>query len=184
MQLEDLDTAARPEIAETAWVAPSADVRGDVTLGPHASVWYNCVLRGDIAPVRVGEDTNIQDLTMVHVDRGFPAIIGDRVGIGHRAIVHGCEIEDDSLVGMGAVVLSGARIGSGSVIGAGALVREGTEVPPASLVVGIPGEVIREVDEELRERVRATWRHYRVLKEGHRSGRWRGPGSPEASSPG
>lgn len=173
VNLEDLDTEVEPRVAESAWVAPSATVRGDVTLGENASVWYQCVLRGDIAPIRVGEDSNVQDLTVVHVDAGHPAIIGDRVGIGHRAIIHGCEIEDDSLVGMGAIVLSRARVGTGSVIGAGALVREGAVVPPNSLVVGVPGEVIREVDEDLRERIRGTWKDYRKLKEGHRGGRWR-----------
>lgn len=175
MKLEDLDTGERPRIHETAWIAPSADVLGDVTVGEHASIWYGCVLRGDIDAIRVGARSNVQDLTTVHVDRGYPALIGEQVGIGHRAIIHGCEIEDDTLVGMGATVLSGARIGTGSVIGAGALVREGAEIPPGSLVVGVPGEVVREVDDELRRRIRGTWEHYRELKEGHRNGRWRPP---------
>lgn len=175
MQIDGLETAERPSVPESAWVAPSADVLGDVTLGEGVSVWYSCVLRGDIAPITVGEGTNVQDLTMVHVDRGSPAVIGARVGIGHRAVIHGCEVEDDCLVGMGAVLLSGARIGRGSVIGAGALVTEGTDVPPGSLVVGSPGEVVREVDEELRQRIGSTVQHYSVLKEGHRSGRWRPP---------
>lgn len=175
MKLEDLDTAERPRVHETAWIAPSADVLGDVTVGEHASIWYGCVLRGDIDAIRVGARSNVQDLTTVHVDRGYPALIGEQVGIGHRAVIHGCEIEDDTLVGMGATVLSGARIGTGSVIGAGALVREGAEIPPGSLVVGVPGEVIREVDQGLRERIRGTWEHYRELKEGHRDGRWSPP---------
>jgi len=168
----DYDTAGGPAVDPTAWIAPSADVIGDVTIGPHASVWYQCVLRGDIAPIQIGAESNVQDLTMVHVDFGRPCTIGDRVGIGHRAIIHGCDVEDDCLIGMGAVVLSGAVVGSGSVIGAGAVVREGMRVPPGSLVVGVPGRVVRTVDEELRSRARLTVEHYRELKEGHRSGRW------------
>ncbi len=101
---ERYSTAANPTLHPTAWVAPSADVRGDVTLGAHASIWYQCVLRGDIAPIRIGAESNVQDLTMVHVDIDRPCMIGSRVGIGHRAIVHGCEIEDDCLIGMGGVV--------------------------------------------------------------------------------
>lgn len=170
---EELDTAAEPSLHEGAWVAPSADVIGDVELGENASVWYSCVLRGDIAPIRVGADTNIQDLTMVHVDADRPCLIGERVGIGHRSIVHGCEVRDDALIGMGAVVLSDAVVGEGSLVAAGAVVTEGMEVPPGSLVVGVPGKVIREVDDELRERMGLTIDHYRELKEAHRDGRWR-----------
>lgn len=173
MRLDDLPTERAPRIPETAFVAPSADVVGDVVLGEDASVWYQCVLRGDIAPIRVGARTNIQDLTMVHVDVDRPCVIGDRVGVGHRSIIHGCEIGDDCLVGMGAIVLSDAVIGSGSLVAAGAVVTEGMEVPPNSLVVGVPGKVIRDVDDDLRERMRLTVEHYRELKEGHRSGRWR-----------
>ena len=110
---------------------------------------------------------------MVHVDPDRPTMIGDRVGIGHRAIIHGCEIQDDSLIGMGAIVLSHAVIGSGSVVAAGALVTEGTIVPPHSLVVGLPGKVVREVDEELRGRIAHTVADYKAIKEGHRDGRWR-----------
>jgi carbonic anhydrase/acetyltransferase-like protein (isoleucine patch superfamily) len=173
MELDDLPTEREPRIEDSAYVAPSADVVGDVEVGEHASVWYQCVLRGDIAPIRIGAETNIQDLTMVHVDVDQPCVIGARVGVGHRAIIHGCEIEDDCLVGMGAIVLSGAVIGSGSLVAAGAVVTEGMEVPPDSLVVGVPARVIRDVDHELRDRMRLTVEHYRELKEGHRSGRWR-----------
>lgn len=173
MDLGELPTGRRPVIDPTAFVAPSADIVGDVTIGPEASVWYGCVLRGDIAPIRIGARTNVQDLTVVHVDLGHPAVIGERVGIGHRAIVHGCTIEDDSLIGMGAILLTGAVIGRGSLVGAGAVVTEGTEVPAGSLVVGVPGRVVREVDERLRDRMERTVAHYRALKEGHRDGRWR-----------
>lgn len=180
--IEDLSTDRGPRLAAGAWVAPSADVVGDVELGEDASVWYQCVLRGDIAPIRIGAETNIQDLTMVHVDVDRPCNIGARVGIGHRAIIHACDLEDDCLVGMGAIVLSHAVIGSGSVIAAGAVVTEGMEVPPDSLVVGVPGKVIRPVDDPLRERMRLTIAHYRQLKEGHRAGRWRAAGDGEAAA--
>ena len=168
-------TSARPRIAEGAWIAPSADVIGDVTLGAHASVWYQCVLRGDIAPISVGPGTNIQDLTMVHVDVDRPCRIGADVGIGHRAIIHGCDIEDGCLVGMGAVILSDAVVGAGSVVAAGALVTEGARIPPGSLVVGVPGRVVRPVDDDLRARIRLTVDHYRALKDLHSGGRWQPP---------
>ncbi len=171
---EEITTRREPRVPESAWVAPSADVVGDVELGEEVSVWYQCVLRGDIAPIRVGRETNIQDLTMVHVDVDQPCLIGDEVGIGHRAIIHACEIGDGALVGMGAIVLSGAVVGEGALVAAGAVVTEGMEVPPDSLVVGVPGKVIREVDDTLRERMRLTVDHYRELKEGHRAGRWTG----------
>jgi len=172
--LEDLSTSTAPRVAGSAWIAPSATVVGDVTVAEGASVWYGCVLRGDIAPIRIGEDTNVQDLSVVHVDAGLPALIGARVGIGHRAIVHGCEIGDDCLIGMGAILLSHVRIGAGSVVAAGAVVLEGTVVPPGSLVAGVPARIVREVDDGLRDRMRRTVEHYGVLKEGHRAGRWTG----------
>ena len=107
---------------------------GDVSLGRESSVWYNVVLRGDNAAITIGDQTNIQDLTVVHVDEGVPCTIGNRVGVGHRAILHGCTVEDGTLVGMGAILLNNVRVGSGSVIGAGAVLPEGMEVPPGSLV--------------------------------------------------
>jgi carbonic anhydrase/acetyltransferase-like protein (isoleucine patch superfamily) len=167
-----LTTAAHPMIDETAFIAASADVIGDVTIGPESSVWYGCVLRGDIAPITIGFRTNIQDLTLVHVDRDTPTVIGDAVGVGHRAILHGCVVEDRCLIGMGAIVLSHARVGEGSVIAAGALVTEGTIIPPRSLVVGVPGRVVRAVDDELAARAEMTVESYRALREEHRSGRW------------
>ena len=167
-------TGAVPSLGSGAWVAPSADVVGDVTLGPDASVWYGCVLRGDIAPISVGEATNIQDLTMVHVDVDRPCRIGAGVGVGHRAILHGCDVEDGCLIGMGAVILSRAVVGAGSVVAAGALVPEGMRIPPGQLAVGVPARLVRPVDDELRARIRLTVEHYRALKELHRDGRWRG----------
>jgi len=176
MNADELRTASGPTLGEGAWVAPSADVIGDVTIGAHASIWYQCVLRGDIAPITIGTGTNIQDLTMVHVDVDRPCRIGAGVGIGHRAIIHGCDVEDGCLVGMGAVILSNAVIGAGSVVAAGALVTEGSRIPPGSLVVGVPGRVVRSVDDELRARIRMTVDHYRALKELHAEGRWLPPG--------
>jgi carbonic anhydrase/acetyltransferase-like protein (isoleucine patch superfamily) len=175
VNLEELPTNERPSIHPTAYVAPSATVVGDVTLEADVSVWYGCMLRGDIAPITVGAETNIQDLTVVHVDQGRGTKIGPRVGIGHRAIIHGCDIEAECLIGMGAIVLTGAVIGGGSVIAAGALVPEGMRVPRGSLVVGVPGRVVRQVDDELRARILRTVSDYKTVKEGHRSGRWRGP---------
>ena len=164
-----------PEIDPSAFIAPTADIIGDVVIGPRSSIWFQCVLRGDIAPISVGPGTNIQDLTMVHVDVDRPCRIGAEVGIGHRAIIHGCDIEDGCLVGMGAVILSDAIVGAGSVIAAGALVTEGARIPPGSLVVGIPGRVVRPVDDGLRARIRLTVDHYRALKDLHSGGRWQPP---------
>jgi len=118
-------------IHPTAFIAPGAVVLGDVTLGARASVWYAAVLRGDTAPILVGEATNLQDGTIVHADAGKPAHIGARVGVGHRVILHGCTVEDECLIGMGSVLLNDVHIGTGSVVAAGAVVPEGTRVPPA-----------------------------------------------------
>ena len=155
---------------KTAFIAPGAVVLGDVALGPRSSVWYQAVLRGDMAPIVIGEATNIQDGTIVHVDEGKPATIGARVGVGHRAILHGCTVEDDCLIGMGSVLLNGVVIGTGSVVAAGAVLPEGMVVPPGSLVMGVPGRVARPVDDGLRARIRGTWQHYVVEAERHRGG--------------
>ena len=143
---------------------------GDVTLGPRASVWYGAVLRGDMDRIVIGEDTNLQDGSIVHVDEGRPALIGARVGVGHRAILHGCTVEDDCLVGMGSILLNGVVLSTGSVVAAGAVVREGMVIPPGSLVVGVPARVVRPVDDGLRARIRATWQHYVELGRRHRAG--------------
>ena len=143
---------------------------GDVRLGPESSVWYQCVLRADMEPISVGARTNIQDLSMVHVDEGVPCTIGANVGVGHRAILHGCTIEDDCLVGMGSVLLNHVHVGTGSVIGAGAVVTEGMRIPPGSLVLGVPAKVVRPVDEALHGRIRATVEHYVELARRHRAG--------------
>lgn len=157
-------------INPTAFLAPSAIVLGDVEVEADVSIWYQAVIRGDTERIRIGEATNIQDLTMVHADPGVPCLIGMRVTVGHRAILHGCQVEDDCLIGMGAILLNNAKIGAGSVIGAGALVREGAEIPPGSLVVGAPGRVLRQVDDAGRTRIDRIWKHYVELARRHRAG--------------
>jgi carbonic anhydrase/acetyltransferase-like protein (isoleucine patch superfamily) len=157
-------------IHPSAFLAPGAVVLGDVSVGRDASIWYHCVVRGDMAPIQIGDETNIQDLTMVHVDEGVPCIVGRRVGVGHRAVLHGCTVEDECLVGMGAILLNRVRIGTGSVIGAGAILPEGMDVPPGSLVLGVPGRVVRPVDDTLRARIRETWEHYVAQARWHRAG--------------
>ncbi len=147
----------------TAFVAPGAVVVGEVAIGARSSIWFNTVVRGDADRIEIGDDTNVQDNSTVHVDEGMPAIVGHRVTVGHRAIVHGCVIGDDVLVGMGAVVLSGARVGAGSLVGASALVREGDVIPPGSLVLGAPAKVVGEVRDAHREAIRAGAAHYAAL---------------------
>lgn len=153
-----------------SFIAPGAVVLGDVSLGCEASIWYQCVVRADMAPIAIGDETNIQDLTVVHVDEGVPCTVGRRVGVGHRAILHGCTIEDEVLVGMGAILLNHVHVGTGSVIGAGAVLTEGMRVPPRSLVLGMPARVVRQVDEPLTARIRSTWEHYVALARRHRAG--------------
>ncbi len=162
--------AVTPVIDPSVFIAPGAVVLGNVIIGRNSSVWYNTVVRGDMAPITIGDETNIQDLSMLHVDEGFQCVVGSRVGVGHRAILHGCTVEDECLIGMGSVLLNGARIGTGSVVGAGSLVTEGTEVPPGSVVLGVPARVVRTVDDKLRERIRETWQHYVDQAHRHRSG--------------
>ena len=150
-----------PRLGETVFVADTAAVVGDVTLGDGASVWYGASLRGDVHWIEVGAGSNVQDNATVHVSRGtHPCRIGADVTVGHNAVVHGCTVGDGVLVGMGAVVLDGAVIGEGSLVGAGALVVGGTVVPPRSLAVGHPARVVRPLTDEEVERNRANARHY------------------------
>lgn len=137
-----------PKIHPTAWVAPGAFVRGDVTLGEQVNVWYNAVLRGDQETITVGKASNIQDNCVLHGDAGCNVTVGEYVTVGHGAILHGCTVEDKCLIGMNAVVLDHAVVGAGSIVGAGAVVSAGTVIPPNSLVVGIPGKVKRTLTEE------------------------------------
>lgn len=164
--------SASPSIHPTAFIHPRAVVIGNVTLGPRASVWPTAVLRGDSDAITIGEDSNVQDGTIIHADPGLPTVIGARVGIGHRAIVHGAVVEDDCLIAMGAIVLNGARVGTGSIVGAGAVVTEGMQVPQNSLVVGVPARVVRETTPAMRERIANTVRSYIVLQEEHRAGKY------------
>ena len=143
---------------------------GDVRLGAQASVWYQCVLRADMEPITIGARSNIQDLTMIHVDEGVPCTVGADVGVGHRAILHGCTIADFCLIGMGSILLNHVHVGTGSVIAAGAVCTEGMKIPPGSLVMGIPAKVVRPVDAALRARIQGTIDHYVKLAERHRSG--------------
>jgi carbonic anhydrase/acetyltransferase-like protein (isoleucine patch superfamily) len=134
-----------------AWVASNAIVTGDVTLGTDCGIWFGCVVRGDDAPLTVGPRTNIQDLTMIHADTGVPNTIGADCTVGHRVVLHGTEVGDGCLIGMGAVLLSGSRIGAESLVAAGTVVKEGFVVPPRSLVVGVPGRIVRQLgDDEVR----------------------------------
>lgn len=148
-----------------AFVASTAVVTGDVTLGEDAGVWFQCVVRGDDAPLTVGRRTNIQDLTMIHADTGVPNVIGAEVTVGHRCVLHGARVEDRCLIGMGAILLGGSSVGAESIIGAGAVVKEGMEVPPRSLVVGVPGRIVREVtDDEARMIVESAEGYARKIR--------------------
>ncbi|MDB6179514.1 gamma carbonic anhydrase family protein [Paracoccus sp. Z330] len=142
------NTKPRTAGPNTFWIAPSAHVIGDVTLGRDVGIWFGAVLRGDQEPLRIGDESNIQEHAMIHADPGFPATIGNGVTIGHGAIVHGCTIGNGTLVGMGAIILNGARIGNNCLIGAGALVTEGKEIPDGSVVMGSPAKVVRTLTPE------------------------------------
>ena len=142
------------------WVAPNAVVLGDVVLHRNASVWFGAVLRGDTDRLTVGENSNVQDLSVLHADLGYPLTIGRNVTVGHKAMLHGCTIGDNSLIGIGAVVLNGARIGKNCLIGANALIPEGKEIPDGSLVVGQPGKVIRQLNESQIGALEASAQHY------------------------
>lgn len=144
----------RPLLDPTCFVAAGARVIGDVRLAAGSSVWYNAVVRGDGAPISLGEGSNLQDNVSVHVDAGSPVVIGRNVSVGHNAVVHGCTIGDDSLIGMGSVVLSGAQIGSGVLVAGGALVLGGTVIPDGVLVAGVPAKVRRELTDDEREGIR------------------------------
>src|ERR687894_1997054 len=144
-------------IHPTAFIASTAAVMGDVTLAEEVSVWYGAVLRGDMAPIVIGSQSNIQDGTIVHVDAGVACTVGRRVAVGHRVILHGCTVGDDCLIAMGSVLLNGVAIGAGSVVAAGAVIPEGMQVPSTSLVMGVPGRIVRPVDEGLRRRIEETW---------------------------
>ena len=150
----------RPSLAPGAWIAPSADLIGDVQLGDNANVWFGAVLRGDNTPIIVGPRSNIQEGAMGHSDPGAPLTIGADCTIGHHAILHGCTVEDRVLIGMGAIVLNRAVISEGSIVGAGALVTEGKTFPPGSLIVGSPARAVRQLDEAAQAMLRISAAHY------------------------
>ena len=157
-----------PAVPDSAWVAPNATLVGGVTLGERASVFYGAVLRADVAAITIGDDTNLQDNVTMHCDRGVPTTVGARVSVGHGAILHGCTVEDDCLIGMGSTILNGAIIGAGSLVAAGAVVLEGAVVPPGSLVAGVPAKVRRELTDDERAGIRENGERYLSISAAHR----------------
>ena len=149
-----------PQIDPSSWIAPNAMVIGDVRLGAKTSIWWNCVLRGDNDPITIGDNSNIQDGSILHTDIGVPLTIGRNVTVGHMVMLHGCTIGDGSLIGMGAIVLNNVVIGRNCLIGAGALIPEGKVIPDNSLVVGSPGRVVHELSEKHLERIAHSAEHY------------------------
>ncbi len=158
-----------PQLHPESWAAPNASLIGQVRLADRASVWYSATLRAEVEPIEIGAESNIQDGVTVHVDPGFPVRVGQRVSVGHNAVLHGCTIEDDCLIGMGAIVLNGAVVGEGSLVAAGAVVPQGMVVPPRSLVAGVPGKVRRELSEDEVGNNRLNAAAYRHLTEVHRA---------------
>ena len=169
MTLYALDGAA-PEIAGDCWVAPDANLIGKVVLEPGASVWFGCTLRGDNEEIRIGAGSNVQENCVMHTDMGYPLVVGPGCTIGHKAMLHGCILGENTLIGMGATILNGARIGRNCLIGAGALVTEGKEIPDGSLVMGSPGKVVRLLDEAAIARLRASALHYQENMRRFRAG--------------
>ena len=150
-----------PRIAPSAYIDSSAQIIGDVTVGERSSVWLNVSIRGDVNYIRVGDETSIQDNCVLHVDHDvYPCLVGNRVTVGHSVVLHGCQVEDDALIGIGAIVLNGAKIGAGAVVAAGALVPEGMEVPAQTLVMGAPAKVRRAVTGEEQQRFRKNCENY------------------------
>jgi len=158
-----------PQVHAEAWVAPNATLIGQVSLAAGASVWYSATLRAEVEPIEIGAGSNIQDGVTVHVDKDFPARVGARVSVGHNAVLHGCTVGDDCLIGMGAIVLNGAVVGEGSLVAAGAVIPQGMMVPPRSLVAGVPGKVRRELSEAEVANNRFNAEGYRMLTEVHRA---------------
>ena len=158
---------AAPSVDESAWISPSATVIGAATIGAQVGVFYGAVVRADTSTISIGEGSNLQDGVVVHADAGFPATVGAGVSVGHRAVLHGCTVQDDCLIGMGAVVLNGAVVGAGSMIAAGAVVLEGTQIPSGSLVAGVPGKVRRQLTEEERSGIVSNAERYVALTREH-----------------
>ena len=156
-----------PKVAPSAFVAASADVIGEVEVGANASLWFQTVLRGDIEPIRIGANSNIQDGSILHTIMGAPVTVGDWVTVGHRVVLHGCTIESHCLIGMGAIVLNNTRVGEGSIVAAGALVLENTVIPPRSLYLGVPARFQRQLTEADRLFIDAHATHYLQYKENY-----------------
>ena len=159
MAIYELDGAA-PRIADSAWVADSAQVMGNVELADDVSIWFGAVVRGDTETIRIGRRTNIQDMSVLHADVGMPLTLGEDVTVGHKVMLHGCTIGEGSLIGIGAVVLNGARIGKGCLVGAGSLVTEGREFPDGSMILGSPAKVVRELTPEQLQGLRLSAKNY------------------------
>ena len=159
MAIYELDGVA-PQVHTQAWVAPSAQVMGQVSVGAGASIWFGTVVRGDTERITIGADSNIQDASVLHADAGQPLVIGERVTVGHQAMLHGCTVGDESLIGIGAIVLNGAKIGKNCLVGAGALVTEGKEFPDGSMIVGAPAKAVRQLTPEQIEGLRQSAQHY------------------------
>lgn len=149
-----------PQIAESAWVADSAQVMGEVQLGADASVWFGAVVRGDTSSITIGEGSNVQDASVLHADLGMPLVIGRHVTVGHQVMLHGCTIGDESLIGIGAIVLNGAKIGKNCLVGAGALVTEGKEFSDGSMIIGSPARVVKQLTPEQIQGLRQSAQHY------------------------
>ncbi|HEY9720931.1 MAG TPA: gamma carbonic anhydrase family protein [Oscillatoriaceae cyanobacterium] len=158
--MENFELNDQTDIHETAFVAPNATVLGNVRIDAHASVWFGAVIRAEMASVVIGERSNIQDGAIVHVDEGFPANVGRSVTVGHRAVIHGATVEDNCLIGIGAILLNGCRIREGSIVAAGALVPEGRDFPPNSLIMGMPAKVVKTLDPDQAERIKHGAEHY------------------------
>ena len=171
MNVEDrLETflGQKPTLGESCYVAPTATVTGDVRVGSHSSIWYSCVLRGDINYISIGESSNLQDGVIGHLADDYPLEVGDFVTVGHGAILHACTIGDECLIGMGATILDGAIIGSQSIVAAGTVVPMGMQVPPGSLVAGVPGQLKKPLSQEKRKSLRGWAEKYLTVKEAHR----------------
>ena len=164
------DLAGQPTRGDRCWVAPCATLIGKVVLKTDANIWFGAVLRGDNEEILIGEGSNVQDLTMMHTDMGFPLTVGNNCTIGHKAIIHGCTIGDNTLIGMGATVMNGAVIGKNCLIGAGALVAEGKQIPDGSLVLGAPGKVVRALDENAIAALKGAAGHYVANSKRFRTG--------------
>ena len=159
MAVYELD-GTQPRVADSAWVADSAQVMGNVVLGEDSSVWFGTVIRGDTETITVGRGSNIQDASVLHADIGKPLTIGDNVTVGHQVMLHGCTIGDESLIGIGAIVLNGAKIGRHCLVGAGALVTEGKEFPDGSMIIGSPAKAVRQLTPEQIEGLKLSAQHY------------------------